>query len=56
MAAYFYFEGEVDRVRSAMKDASVRILVHYRKARAGSLEPTLVESGKDPAEEGSYGV
>lgn len=29
MAAYYLLEGEVDRIKAAMKDASVRILVHF---------------------------
>lgn len=32
MAAFYLFEGEVDRLRSMMKDGSVRILVRYGKA------------------------
>ncbi len=53
MAGYFYFEGEVDKLRAAMKDASVRILVHYRKGRAIPKGPVLLEEldGSD-----SYGV
>ncbi len=31
MAAFYYLEGEVDRARAAMKDATVRVLVHFRK-------------------------
>lgn len=31
-AAFYFLEGEVDRARAAMKDVSVRILVHYGKA------------------------
>jgi hypothetical protein len=31
MAAFYYLEGEVDHVRAAMKDASVRVLRHFGK-------------------------
>ncbi len=31
MAAFYYLEGEVDRVRAAMKDASIRVLRHFGK-------------------------
>lgn len=58
MAAYFYFEGEVDRIRAAMKDASVRVLVHFHKSHpvqaidAGTLEDPQrhIDGGE------SYGV
>jgi len=56
MAMYFYFEGQVDRVRAAMKDASVQVLIHFRKARkSGAMSGTL----EDPArhmEGGEYGI
>jgi len=32
MAAFYYLEGEVDHVRSAMKDASIRVLLHFGKS------------------------
>lgn len=32
MAAFYYLEGEVDHVRAAMKDASVRVLRHFGKS------------------------
>ncbi len=32
MAAFYYLEGEVDRVRATMKDATIRILVHFGKS------------------------
>ncbi len=32
MAAFYYLEGEVDRVRATMKDVSVRILIHFGKS------------------------
>jgi biopolymer transport protein ExbB len=52
MAAFYVFEGEVDRIRAEMKDASVRVLVRFGKApdvatRAATL---LVEQEQD------YGV
>ncbi len=31
MAAFYYLEGEVDRARGAMKDASIRVLVFFGK-------------------------
>ncbi len=31
MAAFYYLEGEVDHVRAAMKDTSVRVLRHFGK-------------------------
>jgi biopolymer transport protein ExbB len=37
MAAFYYLEGEVDRVRAAMKDVSVRVLLHFGKT-GGHLE------------------
>ena len=32
MAAFYYLEGEVDQVRAAMKDASIRVLRHFGKS------------------------
>lgn len=32
MAAFYYLEGEVDQVRSAMKDVSIRVLMHFGKS------------------------
>ncbi len=34
MAAFYYLEGEVDQVRASMKDATVRVLVHFGKSPA----------------------
>ncbi len=34
MAAFYYLEGEVDQVRATMKDASIRILIHFGKSPA----------------------
>lgn len=60
MAAYFYLEGEVDKVRARMKDVSVRVLVNYRKGRPqGGHEPqTLEDAGRhiDHIEGEGYGV
>ena len=48
MAAYFYFEGEVDKARAGMKDASIGVLVHYRKSRLASAlnTETLEEASR----------
>jgi len=32
MASFYYLEGEVDHVRAAMKDATVRIMLHFGKS------------------------
>lgn len=34
MAAFYYLEGEVDRVRASMKDVSIRVLRHFGKTPA----------------------
>ena len=34
MGAFYFFEGEIDRLRASMKDASVRVLIHFGRARA----------------------
>jgi biopolymer transport protein ExbB/TolQ len=48
MAAYYLFEGEVDRIRAAMQDASTRVLMRFGK---GEPEDTAlmprVASGSD---------
>lgn len=51
MAAFYYLEGEVDRVRAAMKDAVIRTMLYFGKS------PTHVETRDDakPQEE-TYGV
>jgi len=50
MAAFYYLEGEVDKVRAAMQDACVRILLYFNKsAGASALEEVALE-------EESYGV
>jgi biopolymer transport protein ExbB len=58
MASYFYFEGEVDRVRAAMKDAGVQVLVHFRKgALVGTLNTRTLESPERHVDGGeNYGV
>ncbi len=51
MAAFYYLEGEVDHVRAAMKDASIRVLTHFGKS------PAQVETRDDAKpEEEDYGV
>ena len=56
MAAYFYLEGEVDRTRAGMKDAVVRVLVHFRKGGVG-VDPSLLRDAKPKKETGEdYGV
>ncbi len=52
MAAFYYLEGEVDHVRAAMKDATIRIMLHFGKS------PSHVEdSGVDKLAEGeTHGV
>jgi len=56
MATYFYFEGEVDRTRAGMKDASVRVLVHFRKARlASALDARTLEHPDRHVEGGMQG-
>lgn len=37
MAAYHFFEGEVDRVRAAMEDAAVRVLARFDKLSVDRL-------------------
>lgn len=41
MAAFYYLEGEVDRVRAAMKDASIQVLGHFGKS------PSRIETRDD---------
>ncbi len=44
MAAFYYLEGEVDRVRAAMKDASIRVLLHFGKTpHVGSHDDERIE-------------
>ena len=44
MAAFYYLEGEVDRVRAAMKDASIQVLRHFGKSpHVGSRDDERVE-------------
>lgn len=51
MAAFYLLEGEIDRVRAAMKDVSVRVLVRYDKL---AIADPLDEN--DRVAESSYGV
>ncbi len=51
MAAFYYLEGEVDHVRAAMKDASVRVLRHFGKS------PSRLENRDDDRiEDESHGI
>ncbi|MFQ5589408.1 MAG: MotA/TolQ/ExbB proton channel family protein [Nitrospiria bacterium] len=50
MAAFYYLEGEVDKVRAAMNDACVRILLYFNK---NTGEQVLEEAA---LEEEHYGV
>jgi len=51
MAAFYYLEGEVDRARAAMKDATVRIMLHFGKS------PSHVEGrDDDKLEDETHGV
>jgi len=44
MAAFYYLEGEVDHVRAAMKDASIRVLRHFGKTpHVGSSDEGRIE-------------
>lgn len=51
MGAFYYFEGEVDRVRALMKDATVRVLRHFGKS------PQRIETRDDEKiEDESHGI
>ncbi len=51
MGAFYWLEGEVDRVRAAMKDASIRVLRHFGKS------PQRVETRDDERiEDESHGI
>jgi biopolymer transport protein ExbB len=51
MAAFYYLEGEVDHVRAAMKDASVRVLRHFGKS------PSRIETrDDDKIEDETHGI
>jgi len=54
MGAYFYLEGEVDNTRATMKDATVRVLVHFRKGSV--VADTTAVLSADTVEGESYGV
>lgn len=50
MAAFYYLEGEVDKVRATMNDACVRVLLYFNKNAGGPAhEASLLE-------EETYGV
>ncbi len=52
MAAFYYLEGEVDNVRAAMKDATIRVMLYFGKS------PSHVEGSDDDklAEDETYGI
>jgi len=51
MAAFYYLEGEVDHVRAAMKDTSIRVLRHFGKT------PSYIASRDDNRiEDESHGL
>lgn len=50
MAAFYYLEGEVDHVRSAMKDTSVRVLQNFGKT------PQFSSHDEKRIEDEDYGV
>ena len=50
MAAFYYLEGEVDRSRAAMKDASIRVLRHFGKT------PHVDSRGDERVEDETYGL
>lgn len=51
MAAFYYLEGEVDHVRAAMKDSTIRIMLHFGKS------PSHVENrDDDKLEDETHGV
>lgn len=51
MAAFYYLEGEVDHVRAAMKDTSIRVLRHFGKS------PSHVETRDDDRiEDETHGI
>jgi biopolymer transport protein ExbB len=51
MAAYHFFEGEVDRVRAAMEDAAIRVL-----GRFGKLTADAVSLGRRRDEQDDHAV
>ncbi|NOY72490.1 MAG: MotA/TolQ/ExbB proton channel family protein [Gammaproteobacteria bacterium] len=51
MAAFYYLEGEVDRVRASMKDVSIRVLRHFGKT------PTHISTrDDDKIEDETHGI
>ena len=50
MAAFYYLEGEVDRVRAAMKDASIQVLRHFGKS------PHVDSRDHDRVEDETHGL
>jgi len=50
MAAFYYLEGEVDQVRAAMKDASIRVLRHFGKS------PQVDDRDSERVEDETHGL
>lgn len=51
MAAFYYLEGEVDRVRASMKDVSIRVLRHF-----GKTPVSISNRDEDKIEDESHGI
>ena len=51
MAAFYYLEGEVDRVRAAMKDVSIRVLRHF-----GKTPVSISNRDDDKIEDETHGI
>lgn len=51
MAAFYYLEGEVDHVRAAMKDVSIRVLRHF-----GKTPSNISTRDDDKIEDETHGI
>ena len=51
MAAFYYLEGEVDRVRASMKDVSIRVLRHF-----GKTPVNISSRDDDKIEDEAHGI
>lgn len=51
MAAFYYLEGEVDRVRASMKDVSIRVLRHF-----GKTPETISSRDNEKIEDETHGI
>jgi len=51
MAAFYYLEGEVDRVRASMKDVSIRVLRHF-----GKTPSHITTRDNDRIEDETHGI